>query len=244
MDRNQVFKRYPHHTEKRVEVPMHTHTNGQLNHVSKGTMQLITPNSSWIIPQRRLVWIPPNHPHSVRCQGISGSWKTMVPRTYIKFLPKDVCVLQTSDLLIAVLQALPEYGNSISTKKLGLLKEVIQLELRIAKRETFGVTFPISRELNGLCNILLEHPEDSRNLDEWAKTVGMSRRTFTRTFLSETGSSFGAWRRALLLEKSLQLLGEGLTVNETADKLGYSEPSAFVAAFRRRFGVTPGQFFK
>ena len=243
MDRDHVFRRYPHHTEKRAEVPMHSHSNGQLNYVSRGTMQLVTPNSSWVVPHKRLVWIPPNQPHSVRCQGISGSWKAMVPRSYLEFLPKDVCVLQTTDLLVAALQALPEYGNSLFAKKLRLLKEIIRLELTTAKRETFGIAFPLSRKLRNLCDMVLEHPERTGNLDQWAKTVGMSRRTFTRAFVSETGSSFGAWRRALLLEKSLQFLGEGLSVNETADRLGYSEPSAFVVAFRRRFGVTPGQFF-
>ncbi len=223
---------------------MHSHTNGQLNFVDKGTMRLVTSNSSWIIPQKRLVWIPPDHPHSVRCQGLSGSWKTMIPRSYRKFLPNKVCVLKTSNLLKAALEDLPEYENSISNKKLRLLINVIKMELRAAESEKFGVTFPKSQRLTQICDYLLEHPDDSRTLDEWAKAVGMSRRTLIRAFSSETGSPFAAWKRAFFLEKSLEFLAEGMTVNETADKLGYSEPSAFVAAFWKRFGVTPGQFFK
>ena len=239
-----MTQRYPHNTEKKAEVPMHSHTNGQLNYVSKGTMTLVTLNSSWIIPHKRLVWIPPDHPHSVRCQGLSGSWKTMIPRAYGKFLPKEVCVLKTGALLKAALEELPENGDSISKAKLKLLIDIIKMELSSAKTERFGVTFPTSRLLTKICDYLLEHPDDSRTLDEWAKAAGASRRTLIRAFLSETGSSFGAWKRALRLEKSLEFLGEGMTVNETADKLGYSEPSAFVAAFRKRYSVTPGQFFK
>jgi AraC-like DNA-binding protein len=122
------------------------------------------------------------------------------------------------------------------------LIEVIKLELQSAKSESFGVTLPRTTQLSKLVETLLEHPEDMRGINEWAKSVGMSRRTFTRKFIAETGSTFGQWRKALLLGKALKLLNEGSNVSETAFKLGYSGPSAFVAAFRRRFGVPPGRF--
>ena len=223
---------------------MHVHSNGQLNYVNRGTMRLMTLSSSWIVPQKRLVWIPPNHPHSVRCIGISRSWKTMLPKSFCERLPNEVCVLQSSPLLIATLEALPEHTDVISREKLTLLKGIIKLELRDAQKESFGVSLPLSSLLKPVCDILLEHPEDPRNIDDWAALVGVSRRTFTRLFTAETGNSFGNWKRMLVLDKALQLLGAGCTVNETSDQLGYSEPSAFVAAFRKRFGKTPGQFFK
>ena len=244
MDRNQVFKKYPHDTQEKVEVPMHSHTNGQLNYVGRGTMHLITSNASWIIPQQRIIWIPPGHPHSVRCHGLSGSWKIMTPQSYSKFLPKAVSVLQTSNLLVAALDALPVERKSISPSKLRLLIEVIKLELQSAKSESFGVTLPRTQQFDKLVDTLLEHPEDLRGINEWAKAVGMSRRTFTRKFIAETGSTFGQWRKALLLGKALDLLSEGSSVSETAIELGYSGPSAFVEAFRKRFGIPPGQFFK
>ena len=70
----------------------------------------------------------------------------------------------------------------------------------------------------------------------------MSRRTFTRHFIAETGCSFGQWKRSVLLGKALGLLAEGKSVAETADRLGYAYPSAFVAAFRRRYGASPLRF--
>ena len=33
MDRNQVFKKYSHDFQEKVEIPMHSHTNGQINYV-------------------------------------------------------------------------------------------------------------------------------------------------------------------------------------------------------------------
>ena len=244
MDRNRVFQKYPHDAQEKVEIPLHSHTNGQLNYVCRGTMRLITPSAAWVVPQQRIVWIPPGQPHSVRCQGLSGSWKIMTPRSYSKFLPKAAAVLRTSQLLVAALDALPVERKSISPVKLRLLIDVIKLELQSAKSESLGVALPRTRQLGKLVDTLLEHPEDPRGIDEWAKVVAMSRRTFTRKFIAETGSPFGQWRTALLLGKALDLLSEGSSVAETALQLGYSGPSAFVAAFRQRFGISPGQFFK
>jgi AraC-like DNA-binding protein len=34
-----------------------------------------------------------------------------------------------------------------------------------------------------------------------------------------------------------------LPVGEIADRLGYEQPSAFVASFRKAFGVTPAKYF-
>ena len=222
---------------------MHSHTNGQLNYVSKGTVRLMTPNGAWVVPQQRIVWIPPCLPHSVGCQGLSGGWKIMTPRSYGKFLPSRVSVLQTNNLLLAALDSIPENKKMISSAKLRLLIEIIKHELQSAKSESFGVTLPKSSQFRPLTDVLLKNPEDTRTLDQWAKVVGMSRRTFTRNFIAETGSSFGEWKKTLVFGKALNLLSEGRNIDETSHLLGYSSSSAFVAAFGKRFGTTPGQFF-
>lgn len=138
INRNLVFKKYPHDTQEKVEVPMHSHTNGQLNYVGRGTMHLITPNAAWVIPQRRMIWIPPGHPHSIRCRGLSGSWKIMTPHSYGEFLPQAVSVLQTSALLVAALDALPVEREAIPPSKLRALIEVVKLELLSAKTSLLG----------------------------------------------------------------------------------------------------------
>jgi AraC-like DNA-binding protein len=168
----------------------------------------------------------------------------MAPRAYSTFLPKTVSVLRTSKLLVAALDSVPEDPKSVPAKKLKLLREIIKCELQSAECESLAVTLPRSIQLAPLVDTLLDHAEDPRSLDQWAKKVGMSRRTFTRKFMDETGSTFGQWRNALLLGKALDLLSEGHSVSETSHRLGYSGPSAFVAAFRTRFGVSPGKFFE
>jgi AraC-like DNA-binding protein len=62
-------------------------------------------------------------------------------------------------------------------------------------------------------------------------------------FRAETGLSFGAWRQRARLLSALQLLAENESVTQTAIAVGYASTSAFVAAFRRALGNTPGQYF-
>jgi len=244
MDRNQPFTKYLHDTQERVEVPLHSHTNGQLNYVNKGTMHLVSPEAHWVVPWQRIVWIPPDKPHSVQCENLSGSWKAMIPRYYAQFLPKEISILRTSPLLLAALEALPVNDKPIPSARLEPLIEIIKQELMAAEDEEFGVTFPKSDQLRKVTDMVLQQPEDRRTIDAWAKIAGMSRRSFTRHFLAETGSSFGEWKRDVVLGKALGLLAEGKSVAEIADQLGYAYPSAFIAAFRRKYGASPLKFKK
>lgn len=244
MSRDIPFIKYVHSDQKSGEVPMHRHENGQLNFVTEGIFHLRSPNASWVVPRKRIIWIPPGQSHSVRGKNVSGSWKVMIPRKFAKALPKEISILQSTRLLLAALESFPEKGETIAKAKLKLLIEVIKLELASATREEFGVILPQSKSLQIVADALLSNPEDPRRIDDWAKEVGMSRRTFTRRFSLETGSSFGEWRKNILLNHALVLLSEGKSVSEVADRLGYAYPSAFIAAFKKKYGVSARRFVR
>jgi AraC-like DNA-binding protein len=59
----------------------------------------------------------------------------------------------------------------------------------------------------------------------------------------DTGTSFARWRTQLRLQAALPRLVAGVPVATVARAVGYDTPSAFVAAFRRTTGVTPGSYF-
>jgi AraC-like DNA-binding protein len=85
--------------------------------------------------------------------------------------------------------------------------------------------------------------EAAHTLAGVAKQAGASGRTLERLFRAETGLSFGAWRHRARLLRALQLLADDVTVTQTAIAVGYESTSAFVAAFRRTIGTTPGRYF-
>jgi AraC-like DNA-binding protein len=107
----------------------------------------------------------------------------------------------------------------------------------------FTLTFPQEPRLVRICAALREHPDDPRTLEELAAWVGMSGRTLARLFARETGLGFREWRLNLRLLLSLSALQQGRGVTAVALDVGYDSPSAFIAAFKRHFGRTPGEFF-
>ena len=46
------------------------------------------------------------------------------------------------------------------------------------------------------------------------------------------------------MEMACKLLAEGNNVNEVGLKLGYSTSSHFIAAFKKKYGVTPKKYVK
>jgi AraC-like DNA-binding protein len=71
------------------------------------------------------------------------------------------------------------------------------------------------------------------------RRTGMSARTLRRRIDAE-GASFRSLVESVRRERADELLGEGRTVKEVCFLLGFSEPSAFVRAFKRWTGRTPG----
>jgi AraC-like DNA-binding protein len=80
--------------------------------------------------------------------------------------------------------------------------------------------------------------------DRLARATGMSKRALERRFLAETGMSPGRWRRQRALLQAVEGLAGGAPIKAVAAASGYATPSAFVAAFRKQFGVTPGRYFE
>ena len=52
----------------------------------------------------------------------------------------------------------------------------------------------------------------------------------------------GEWRRRLRLLHGVRLLAGGESVTNAALDAGYSSTSAFIAAFKKTFGTTPGRY--
>jgi AraC-like DNA-binding protein len=56
--------------------------------------------------------------------------------------------------------------------------------------------------------------------------------------------SLRTWRRRLRLFKSIELMGGGLDVTQTALELGYGSTSAFVYAFRTEMKCSPQAYMR
>ncbi|MEV0248226.1 AraC family transcriptional regulator [Nocardia sp. NPDC050712] len=74
-----------------------------------------------------------------------------------------------------------------------------------------------------------------------AVALNLSVRTLRRR-LADEGTSFRELSNETLGLLAEELLGAGLTVENVADRLGYSSVSAFTSAFRTWHGLSPGNF--
>jgi AraC-like DNA-binding protein len=106
------------------------------------------------------------------------------------------------------------------------------------------VRWPADDRARKVADGLAAAPADGRTLAEWGHEVGASERTLARAFLTGTGVSFGRWRTLIRVQSALRLLAAGDAVSAVARRVGYDSDSAFVQAFRRETGLTPGAYFR
>ena len=109
---------------------------------------------------------------------------------------------------------------------------------------TIGVRLPETVTARRVAEALRVNLADRRTLREWGREVGASERTLARAFAAEAGVPFGRWRTLLRLQAALSMLAAGEPVSRVAGRVGYDTPSAFVAAFRRETGQTPGAIYR
>jgi AraC-like DNA-binding protein len=89
------------------------------------------------------------------------------------------------------------------------------------------------------CLAALEAPSPS--VAHLAIAASTSARTLERLFAAQTGCSLGRWQRRFRLLAAERALASGASVTDAAYDTGYASPSAFIAAYRRAFGTTPGR---
>lgn len=89
---------------------------------------------------------------------------------------------------------------------------------------------------------LAENLSEQLTLFDLGAAVGLSPFHAARLFTREAGMPPHAWRNALRVNRSLDLLRTGARVAEAAQACGFSDQSHYTRHFRRMFGVAPGQW--
>ena len=217
----------------------HAHDTGQFVLVEAGTSHLHTELGTWIIPPRRIAWVPPRVRHTSRSSGGGNGW-VIIPPIRLPDMPAQVCVLRASALMISALQRVARLrpGDRFSA----LLWRVVAEEMRGAQPEPVEIPLPSSARLLKAARSVLSSPTAAVSLDKIAAHAGMSRRSFARHFRAQTGLSFARWRRAVIAQHALELVASGHKVSCIATEVGYESVSAFIAMFRRQYGESPRKF--
>jgi len=219
----------------------HTHRGGQFIIVENGISHLRTQFGAWIIPAPRVGWVPPGVPHASRTSGRGHGWVLLASPSASRGLPHAVCVLKVSALMRASLDSLRRTGSEDAARR-RLLWRVVASEMRYATPEPFEVPMPSDPRILQALGGILKCLTIANNLNQLSRLAGMSRRSFTRHFRRETGLSFAHWKRAVIAQHAIERIASGHKVSAVAFDVGYESVSAFIAMFRRKYGVAPRAF--
>jgi AraC-like DNA-binding protein/quercetin dioxygenase-like cupin family protein len=221
----------------------HTHPWAQLVFAARGTMRVATPTAAWLAPPTRAIWVPGGTPHEIEMRG-AVAMRTL----YLAPADPDPRLAQCRAIEVAPL--LRELILHIV--RLGMLQvgdpaherlEALLVDL-LAAAETAPLELPLPGDprARAFADRLLAEPGCDAAFADLARGSGASLRTLQRLFLAETGLSLDAWRGRARMQQAVVALSNGAPVTEAALDAGYQSPSAFIAAFRRAFGVTPARW--
>ena len=222
----------------------HAHPRHQLIHASSGVMRISTPQSAFVVPPHRAVWMPAHVVHDVRMAGAVAMRTLYVTPEAVASLPKECGVVAVSPLLRELIlraTSLPLLYDENGAE--GRVMALILDELRVLPVLPLNLPMPRDARLLKICRAILDDPSDTSTLAGWGKRIGASSRTLARGFQRETGLSFARWRQQARLLEALSRLAQGHSVTTIALDLGYDSPSAFTNMFRRALGRTPSTYF-
>ena len=222
----------------------HRHPWVQFAYAVQGVLEVRTDAGRFVAPPQRGVWIPAGVSHRVWCDA-----RTSIRSLYIESpegaAPLAGCrVLEVSPLLRELIRAFStmpaEYAMDSADQRLAavLLDQIAQ-----AREVDFILPLPSDAQLRELCRVVQAKPHEKTALQVWSARFGVSEKTLSRRFLRETGLTYRAWLLRMRLLSALPRLERGERVTDVALDCGYESLSAFIAAFSRLFGATPGEFF-
>jgi AraC-like DNA-binding protein/quercetin dioxygenase-like cupin family protein len=218
----------------------HSHSHHQLAWTRSGVLSVAVDDSYWVLPPTRALWLPAGVVH------LTGATRDAVLCSL--YLNPERCALDWAqptavgvDGLLAHLIAHLAREDLADDARLRAEAVILDL-LRPLPVLPIDVPIPVDERVRAVADALLTDPADSRSLDAHARAIGTSRRTLTRLFVQDTGMSFDRWRTHMRLRTALPLLAEGRPVSQAAHAVGYATPSAFLAAFRRVVGTSPGHY--
>jgi AraC-like DNA-binding protein len=209
-----------------------------------GVISIVAGAGCWVVPPTRALWIAAGVDHSLSMRG-RVEMQTLYFRPDVAPKVSDACcVIEVPPLLRELIVHIVGSGGIDGSSTSGrALFTVLLDQLRVVPQRPLSLPMPNDARGRRLAEVVLSNPGSLVPLEALVRRSGASTRTVERSFLSQTGMTFGRWRQHARLHEAIRLLGEGHPVTTVARQVGYRSPSAFVAAFRKCFGRTPARYY-
>lgn len=132
------------------------------------------------------------------------------------------------------------YMNAKSHELLSLTIEKLNLTDNPYASKTYIISDYDLEKMNTIRIILASNLAKAPTIDELSKTIGMNPTKLKRAFKDVYHTTIYGYLREKRLEYSKnKLYDRDLTIAEIANEIGYSNPSKYATAFRKKYGVNP-----
>ena len=218
---------------------------GELVYIPSGKMIVCTERRTYLVTQDKMLWIPP---------GVEHEWyiadETNDRSLYISpaALPQNThfdqcCMLSSTPLVCELINALAEIPHLYDPGSDERFVHTLLDQLIRLPQLFHSLPLPKDRQLLVMCTSIFKNPDIAKTLRQWGEELGMSERTLARRFFQQTGETFGKWRQQVRLVHAIEQLQAGETVTSVSLNCGYSSVSAFIDAFKKAHGNSPGVIF-
>lgn len=215
--------------------PPHVHDRGQFSYRTEGFARVRAAGLNILLSPGRGVWIPAGVVHEVSCRGPAAYNAFYVDPLAVQ-QPCEVRVVSISPLLHALVECLVQDADASTTRAMLMANLILEELVRAPDAAAMAPTMPQSPGLRLVCDQLSRQPAMPVDLDTWAASAGMSRRSFTRLFREQTGLSPGEWHNQLRMHFAEVWLAQDVSLQKIAYKLGYASTANFLRARARVFG--------
>lgn len=222
--------------------PWHAHGHHQLAWAPRGTVVVRVGSRHWVLPPARALWLPAGVRHRTGASADAVLRGIYAHPDHCPISWPEPSLVQVGPLLAALLDHLTTAGLPGAPRRRA--EAVVFDLLEPADVAPIAVPLPADPRARRVAQALLADPADPRDLSAYGRMTGASARTLARLWTAETRMTFAQWRTQARLRAAIPLLAAGLPLASVADRVGYSSPSAFAAAFRRTVGIPPGEYIR
>ena len=215
------------------------HDAHQLIVVARGAVIVGNNSGTCAVAAGRAAWIPARMRHSIE-PAPSARVRTLYiygsrPPSRLRRFGGSCQVLELGPLLRAIADHIHHHGADKH------LTAVLIDQLAAARELPLFVPALSSAIGKRVAEVLMADPSDQPRIRDLAGELRVSDRTLERAFAADAGMPVGEWRQRARISRAIGLLAAGMDVKDVALEVGYETPSAFVVAFKKYAGMTPGK---
>ena len=222
--------------------PEFAHDWHQVTIALDGAFRARSISGAWTVPAGAAAWIPAGARHSLEPLPRARVRTLYLRRDVVRRSRSACAVLALSPLARAIADHINAVGALVEDRSaskrlcqvlIDHLAAGAELPLHVPELRT-----PLARRVAAA---LAADPADTPRLSDLAEAMHVSGRTIERAFVADASMTIGEWRQRSRICRAIGLLAEGMAVKAVALETGYSTPTAFITAFKKYAGTTPGK---